>query len=119
MTQKRSLGAFFLAPTACWLRELQAAGAVRSHALRRVGPSNAGVGEKIDSPSTIFRSFHDHVALMARPALPIRAHPVVGDESCGFGLHLGVPVTSIRPITCDREADMSMLQRHDAVTLRC
>ena len=23
----------------------------------------------------------------ARPALPIRAHPVVGDESCGFGLH--------------------------------
>src|ERR1700722_6277961 len=32
---------------------------------------------------------------------------------------LGVPVTSIRPITCDREADMSMLQRPDAVTLRC
>ena len=27
----------------------------------------------------------------ARPALPIRAHPVIGDESCGFGLHLGVP----------------------------
>ena len=27
----------------------------------------------------------------ARPALPSRAHPVIGDESCGFGLHLGVP----------------------------
>ena len=25
----------------------------------------------------------------ARPALPISAHPVIGDESCGFGLDLG------------------------------
>ena len=55
----------------------------------------------------------------ARPALPIRAHPVIGNESCGFGLHLGLPFTSIRPITCDTEEDMSMLQRRDAVTLRC
>jgi hypothetical protein len=48
----------------------------------------------------------------ARPALPISAHPVIGNESCGFGLHLG---TSL--VTGGEE--MSMLQRRDAVTSRC
>jgi hypothetical protein len=37
------------------------------------------------------------LGLKAEAGLPlaVSAHPVVSDESCGFGLHLGVPVTTI------------------------
>jgi hypothetical protein len=57
--------------------ELQAAGAVRGHALRRVGPSAYSMAKKIDSPRTILGTCHDHIrncnpTLLSQPSLSLQ-----------------------------------------------